>query len=91
MTEPKPFFENVYLTENISARDLHGQTAQKQDSGIEEENGRKENRAPIPDLFMSVGIHVGACLAGKEQRHKDGEEHHVGGENGEDRKADLMK
>ena len=53
--------------------------------------GGSKHRMPVADLLMGARIHVGARLAREKQRHQDGEKHHVGGEDGEDRKANLVQ
>ena len=91
MAEAQPLLQHVDFSEDVSPGNLHGQAAQQQKRGIEIENGREQHGMPVTDLLMGTRIHVGARLAREEQRHQDGEEHHVCRENGKDRKANLVK
>jgi hypothetical protein len=46
---------------------------------------------PIADLLVGAGVHMGAGLARKEERNKDGEEHHVACESRKKKEANFME
>jgi hypothetical protein len=91
IAESEPFFEHIDFTKDVLPRDLHREAAEEQDCRIEIENRRKENRAPVADLLVRAWIHVGAGLAGKEERHQNGEEHHVTRKAREEKEADAIE
>ena len=91
MAEAEPLFEHIDLTEDIAPSYFHGQAAEQKDGGIQKEDGRQQDGVPVADLFVGARIHVRARLARKKERDQDGKEHHVGGENGEDGKANLVQ
>jgi hypothetical protein len=91
VAEAKPFFKYVNLAEDILPGNLHREAAEQQNCGIQVEDRRKQNRMPIADLLVSAGVHMGAGLARKEERNKDGEEHHVACESRKEKEANFMK
>jgi hypothetical protein len=91
VTQAKPLFKDINFTEDVLPRYLHGQAAEQQNCCIQVEDGWKQNGMPIADLLVGAGVHMGAGLARKEERNKDGEEHHVACESRKKKEANFME
>lgn len=90
-SQAQPFLENIELAEDVLAGTLHGERAEEEGRGIEEEDGRQQNWMPVADLLKGSWIHARAGLARVEKRDKTDEEHHVAGEGAEDEGADAVQ
>ena len=78
-TEAEPFLEHIDFVEDVAAREFHGEAAEQEYGGVEEEDGRQQDGAPVADLFVGPRVEVGAGLTREEKHDQDGEEHHVAG------------
>ena len=89
--EAEPFFEDVKFAEDVAAGQLHGDGAEEQERGIEEEDARQQNRMPVADLLEGARVHVHGGLARVEHGDQGNEEHHVAGEGAEDDHPDAVE
>jgi len=82
--EAEPFLEDVKFAKDVAAAQLHGEGAQEQDHGIEEEDARQENWVPIADLLHGARVKVHGGLARVKDGDESQKERHVAGEGNED-------
>jgi hypothetical protein len=71
----------------MAAGDLHSQTAENQDSGIQEQNGGELDGVPVADEFLRPGVEVADTLMGHEDDGHGEHEHEVPGEDKADHAA----
>src|SRR5208282_4854482 len=51
-SESKPFLEHIEFPEDVVARELHRRAAQKQNGGVQKDDGWQKDGMPVPDLFV---------------------------------------
>ena len=89
--QSEPFFEDVEFAEDMLPGPFHGEAAEQQDGGVEEEDRRQQHGMPVADLAKGFGVHAHACLARVKQRHEHDKEHHVAGQCTENKGAGAMQ